>query len=129
MHVLRIRHLVVVAAMAGSLAAAGCYVEPAGPGAVVVGAYGYDPLYYDGYMVFYDPVGRPYYNANGVRIWISPGSPHYARYTAHWRAHGPAYRRWYSAHGHRYHGHRLGHGYYGGHHGHRRGHAPARPHR
>ena len=118
---------------AGVLGAQGCYAE-AGYGGTsagvgvgyasssdVVGSYGYEPQYYDGYMVYYDDVGRPFYYANGVRVFVSTGSPYYAGYVAHWRAQRPAYTRWYAHQGYRYRGYRLQGGYYGGHNGYRYG--------
>jgi len=115
MGMFNIRNLTAVALVLGSLAATGCYVEPVGPGPVVVGDYGYEPQYYDGYMVYYDGVGRPYYYANGGQIWISPGSPYYAGYVNHYRTYGGAYNRWYAGDGYRYRNYRGTGGYYGGH--------------
>lgn len=83
--------------------AAGCYVEEAPPPAY---AEGYEPEYYDGYVVYYDDIGRPYYYVNGAVVWIAPTSPYYARYAAHWRTYGPRYGAWYRSHGYRYHGYR-----------------------
>jgi len=124
-----IRRLMVVALVSGVLAASGCYVQAVEPGGeVVVGNYGYEPMYYNGYMVYYD-AGRPFYWVGGSRIWISPSSPYYAGYIGHYRTYGNAYSRWYAGHGHRYHGYRAPAGFYGGHRTyvqqHRR--APARP--
>jgi hypothetical protein len=81
-----------------------CYVEEdVAPPAY---AEGYQPEYYDGYVVYYDDGGRPFYYANGGVVWISPASPYYARYAAHWNMYRPAYRGWYSHYGYRYHGYR-----------------------
>ncbi len=57
---------------------------------------------YDGYVVYYDEVGRPSYYVNGGVVWVSPGVPAYAGLVSHWRAYGPAYHRWYTNHGYRY---------------------------
>ena len=93
----------------GSLASA-CYVEE---GAYAEGppvyAYGYEPAYYDGYVVYYDDVGRPFYYRGGAVIWISPGAPAYPGLVARWRAYGPAYHHWYIHHGYRYRGYHRGH--------------------
>ena len=70
-----------------------------------VAAYGYQPQYYNGSLVYYDNEGRPYfYDSSGGVAWVPAASPEYAGYVGHWRAYGPAYRRWYSGYGHRYHG-------------------------
>jgi hypothetical protein len=68
---------------------------------------GYEPPFSDGYVVYYDEVGRPYYYENGAVVWIAPGSPAYARFAYHWRLYGPAYRRWYAHHGYRYRAYRA----------------------
>lgn len=108
---------------AGMLALPGCYAESYGGGvgvsASIAGDYGWEPQYYDGYVVYYDDVGRPYYYSRGARIFISTGSPYYPRYVRYYRTHRPAYLRWYARHGHQYRGHRLQGGYYGGYRGYR----------
>jgi hypothetical protein len=73
-------------------AGSACYVEEGPPEYVE----GYEPPFYDGYVVYYDEVGRPYYYENGAVVWIAPGSPAYARFAYHWRLYGPGYRRWYA---------------------------------
>ena len=84
-------------------AASSCYVEEVPPPAY---AYGYEPAYYDGYVVYYDDVGRPYYYVDGAVVWIAPGVPEYPRLVAHWRTYGPAYHPWYVHDGYRYRGYR-----------------------
>ncbi len=118
-----LRNLLAVAVLAGSLSIAGCYVETVGPEGVVTGNYGYDPIYYNGYMVYYDG-GRPFYYLNGAVVWISPTDPYYHSYITHWRTYGAYYGRWNGAYGARYRGYRTPHAYYGGHRAYR---APARP--
>ena len=118
-----LRNLLVVAVLAGSMSIAGCYVETVGPEGVAVGNYGYDPIYYNGYMVYYD-AGRPFYYLNGAVVWISPADPYYNTYITHWRTYGAYYGRWYGAYGARYRGYRTATPYYGGHRAYR---APARP--
>jgi hypothetical protein len=116
MGMFNIRSLALVTLILGSLAATGCYVEPVGPEPVV--AEGYTPQYYDGYVVYYDGVGRPFYYVNGVQVWVPPSSPYYVGYVNYWHAYGPAYNRWYSTYGYRYRGWRGrsygGRGYYRG---------------
>jgi hypothetical protein len=94
--------------LVGSLPLAGCYVEPEGP----VVAEGYQPQMYNGYVVYYDGAGRPYYNYNGATMWIPESSPYYVGYVNHWRAYGPAYNRWYAGYGARYRGYYRPGGYY-----------------
>lgn len=81
---------------------------------------GYVPAYYDGYVVYYDDIGRPYYYEGGAVVWVSPGSPYYPGLTHHWRVYGPYYRGWYAHYGYRYRPYRYGPGYYG-YHGYSRG--------
>ncbi len=104
--------------------AAGCYAEtyPAAYGVtsadVTIG--GYSPAYYDGYVVYYDRIGRPYYYNGGVAYWIPPSSPYYGGYENHYRYYGGYYPYWYNHYGYRYGGYRAGPpGYYGyrGYHG------------
>ncbi|MBI5482187.1 MAG: hypothetical protein HY906_25250 [Deltaproteobacteria bacterium] len=124
-----LRNLMAVALLTGALAGAGCYVETVSPEGVVVGNYGYEPMYYNGYMVYYDG-GRPFYWAGGGQVWIPATSPYYHSYIAHYRAYGPAYSRWYAGGGYRYRTFRGGTGYYGGHHNYVRTYrAPVRHHR
>ena len=114
-----------LACVCGALPA--CYVEPE-PVTVSSGVYagdGYEPAYYDGYLVYYDSVGRPFYYNRGAVVWVSPGSPYYGGLVNHYRLYGPAYHRWYGHYGYGYRGYRVAPGYhayhgYGG--GYRGGH-------
>ena len=99
-----LRNLVFAAAIAGlGATSAGCIVAETPPPAY---AYDYQPQYYDGYVVYYDDYGRPYYYAGGAAYWIPPASPYYRVYVAHWHRYGPAYHRWYVHDGYRYRGYR-----------------------
>jgi hypothetical protein len=107
-----VRAMILGAALAGAvLASVGCYAEPYGTIPPPEYAYGYAPTYYDGYVVYYDDGGRPFYYVNGAVVWVPPTVAAYPGLVAHWRAHGPAYRDWH-AHvgptyrGYRFHGHR-----------------------
>jgi len=62
--------------------------------------YGYQPLLYDGYVVYYTDDGVPYYWAGGVRVWVPVSAR--LRYTDHYRHHRGAYRHWYTKRGHYY---------------------------
>lgn len=109
------RLLVVPVLLASSFVFAGCYAETGTTtvtSADVVADDGYEPAYYDGYVVYYDDVGRPYYYDRGAVIWVSPGSPHYAGLVHHWHVYGPAYRRWNARSGPRYHEVRRAPGYH-----------------
>jgi hypothetical protein len=84
---------------------AACYAEEEVPAPEYADA-GYQPQYYDGYVVYYDDGGRPYYYANGAVFWVPPTAPVYVGLVAHWHRYGPAYHHWYAHYGHRYHGYR-----------------------
>lgn len=102
----RLRTLSLGALIAGlaMIGGSGCYVEEAPPPAY---ADGYQPQYYDGYVVYYDGVGRPYYYANGAVVWVPPTSPFYLGLVNHWRYNRGAYYRWYGNRGYRYRGYRA----------------------
>jgi hypothetical protein len=87
------------------VAAPGCYVEEGPPPAM---AYGYAPQYYDGYVVYFDGAGRPFYHVGGAVVWVPATSPYYAGLVGHWRAYGPAYGRWFGHYGYRYRSYRGG---------------------
>ena len=97
------------------LALGGCYADMEPQPTYVTSAEvdGYVPAYYDGYVVYYDDYGRPYYyGPNGVAIWVDAGSPHYWGLVQHWRVYGHAYPRWYAHYGARYRGYRAAPGYH-----------------
>jgi hypothetical protein len=83
----------------------GCYVETV-PDPVY--ADGYQPSFYDGYVVYYDGIGRPFYYVNGSPFWVPVHSPYYAGLVNHWHTYGPAYGHWYAHYGYRYQGFRGG---------------------
>ena len=98
-HTDRIRSALAVLMIASGMMANACYVETySGPGYVD----GYEPAFYDGYVVYYDDLGRPYYYAGGVVYWVSPESPRYGGLVRHYRVYGPAYHRWVRDYGYRY---------------------------
>jgi hypothetical protein len=90
--------LALAVASSGALLS-GCVVEEVPPP-----AYGYEPMLYDGYVVYYDDVGRPYYYVNGAVVWVPPSAPTYAVLVGHWHRYGPAYHRWVAHYGYRYRG-------------------------
>jgi hypothetical protein len=102
-----VRGLALAALMAGFVPlGSACYVEEDVPPPAY--AEGYQPQFYDGYVVYYDDVGRPYYYNNGAVFWVPATSPLYIGYVNHWHAYGPAYRSWYGHYGYRYRGYRAG---------------------
>lgn len=109
---------------AAGMSSSGCYVSAA-PAEPVVATNYYTPLYYNGYVVYYDDVGRPVYYAGGVRYYIPPTYVGYNRYVVHYRTHRVHYNRWYGSRGHRYRTYRRSHRAGAR----RRGRAPARHHR
>ena len=65
----KIVRVVAVAVLAGSASlCAGCYADVQ---AEPVSVYGYEPRYYDGYVVYYDDGGRPFYYVNGRVSWVT----------------------------------------------------------
>jgi hypothetical protein len=102
------RHLTFAALLVGMVPMTGCYVDAQEPAV----AEGYEPQYYNGYVVYYDGVGRPFYYYNGAQMWVPESSPYYYGYVNHWRAYGPAYNRWYAGYGYRYRGYYRPGGYY-----------------
>jgi hypothetical protein len=102
----QVRSYVLAALVAGTAPlGAACYVEEdIGP---PVYAYGYEPVYYDGYVVYYDGGGRPYYYVNGAVAWVPPSAPIYPRLVEHYHVYGGAYTTWHSNGGYRYRGYRY----------------------
>jgi hypothetical protein len=72
---------------------------------VVVGPpleYGYQPLLYDGYVVYYTDDGVPFYWMAGTRVWVPVSFR--ARYISHWRSHRHSYHKWHKHRGNHYRG-------------------------
>lgn len=87
------------------LTLSGCTVTP--PRATVtVGAGLYSPLYYDGYTVFYDDVGVPYYYRGGVRFYVPRTYGRYDVLRRHYYDNPTAYRHWHRRYGTRWRGYR-----------------------
>lgn len=87
--------LVVIALASG---ATGCVIS-ARPAAAVVT---YEPVYYEGNMVFYDDHGLPYYYTDGVVYYVPRTSPQFNVYVGHYGRYRTSYRRWYQTEGHVY---------------------------
>lgn len=70
---------------------------------VVVGPpleYGYEPILYNGYVVYYTDEGVPFYWYNGSQFWIPDAER--PMYVTHWHRHRDSYRVWYQNRGHLY---------------------------
>lgn len=68
----------------------------------VVATANYNPMYYDGYVVYYDDGGRPLYYVNGSPVYVPPTYRGYHSLVNHYHHHRVPYRRWYANHGVRY---------------------------
>ena len=91
--------LLVLLTLAG-LAWSGCILRPR---AIYVGPpveYGYTPLLYNGYVVYYDQGGIPFYWYSGGRVFIPMGQRAY--YVDHYHSHNQAYWRWHQHRGNHY---------------------------
>jgi hypothetical protein len=100
MNIPSVRGVALAALLAALIpSASGCYAEVDEP---PVYAEGYQPQFYDGYVVYYDDIGRPYYYVNGAVVWVPPTAPVYVGLVNHWRVYGRAYHSWYATHGYRY---------------------------
>ena len=84
-----------------SLTAVSC-VFSVDPAPVSVGTSYYNPMYYNGYVVYYDTLGRPMYYVNGATYYVPSTYGSYHLLTGHYATHRHPYNRWYGSHGHRY---------------------------
>lgn len=97
---LRLRLLGLAFAALAGFGLGGCTVGvSAGP--VPVATSYYSPMYYNGYVVYYDQLGQPIYYANGARYLVPRTYAHYGRLRLHYRRHRRVYHRWYRARGRR----------------------------
>ena len=62
--------------------------------------YGYQPMLYNGYVVYYTAAGVPFYWSRGVRVYVPVA--YRAVYVDHWHTHRSAYVRWHRHRGHHY---------------------------
>jgi len=99
------RNLVFAALIFSVARLSACYVEE--EVGVPVYAEGYQPQFYDGYVVYYDQVGRPFYYVNGGVAWVPATYPGYVGLVNHWNLYGPAYGRWNARYGSRYRSYRA----------------------
>ena len=104
---LSIRHLprsvLVLIALAFAVPLAGCELEEAE--APVVEA-AYQPTYYDGYVVYYDAGGLPYYYVDDTTYYVPRSYVSYGALVDHYHVYRPDSHRWYISSGYRYRGYR-----------------------
>jgi hypothetical protein len=67
----------------------GCIVAADPPPRVAVAA---SPLYYNGYAVYYDDWGYPFYYSGGVAFYVPRTYAHYDVLLGHYRTHPGLYR-------------------------------------
>jgi hypothetical protein len=84
-----------------SITAVSC-VFSVDPAPVSVGTSYYNPMYYNGYVVYYDTLGRPIYYVNGATYYVPSTYVHYHALSRHYVTYRHHYHRWYGSHGHRY---------------------------
>ena len=66
----------------------------------------YQPLFYNGYLVFFDNWGRPFISVDGEVFFIPTTHVYYTTYVRHFRIHRTRYNSWYRTHGVRLRGRR-----------------------
>jgi hypothetical protein len=71
---------------------------------VPMAEFGWDPIYYDGYVIYYSDEGLPFYYVDGVQVWIPAHERYY--YVDYYHQHRDAYQTWYRQRGHQYQGYR-----------------------
>jgi hypothetical protein len=77
------------------------------PGVGVYGGVGvayYSPPFYDGYVVYYDGAGLPYYYRGGRTVYVPRSYVGYRALTIHYQRYRHQYHRWYRDRGYHYHG-------------------------
>ncbi len=67
--------------------------------------FGYEPVLYDGYVVYYTQDSVPFYWVNNVQVSVP--TAHRGVYVQHYRQHQTAYQQWHAQRGNRYRGHRY----------------------
>ena len=85
----------------GGFSLSACVLS-AEPGEVSVGTSYYSPMYYNGYIVYYDSVGSPIYYSGGATYYVPSTYGQYHAYRSHYTTHRGNYNRWNSSQGHRY---------------------------
>ena len=100
----KVNRMIVALALVGAVGvvSAGCFVPADGYSGPMVRTNYYQPMYYNGYLVYYSDAGVPYYYYNGAVVYVPRTYVGYNRYYSHWRGNRVHYRRWYRHRGHRY---------------------------
>jgi len=86
---------VLVAGVASATALSGCYLE-ARPATVDYSYGGWTPYYYNGNLVYFDTLGRPYYYSSGSLMYVPATWVHYGASVNAYRLYGYRYRAWHS---------------------------------
>jgi hypothetical protein len=73
---------------------------------IVVSTADYQPLFYNGCLVFFDDWGRPFINVDDQVVFIPTTYVYYTTYVRHFQMHRARYHAWYRTHGVRLRGHR-----------------------
>ncbi|MBN2723604.1 MAG: hypothetical protein JXR95_05970 [Deltaproteobacteria bacterium] len=84
-----------VVALSAATMLSGCVVS-ARPATVSYSYGGWNAQYYNGALVYYDTMGRPYYYTSGVRYYVPATWYGYSRLVNHYRVHRSAYLRWHT---------------------------------
>jgi hypothetical protein len=74
--------------------ATGCFVS-AQPAVVEAE---YQPMYYEGQVVYYDDGGAPIYYVDEQVRYVPASYVHFGTLRTHYHNHAPAYRRWHESH-------------------------------
>ena len=114
----------VFAVLACAAFAPGCYAQAGTSTVTSAEVDEYPPAYYDGYVVYYDNVGNPFYYDRGAVVWVPHSSPHYVGLGNHYHVTGRSYGRWNNNHGGQYRNYRAAPGYHAYHGYNGGGHAP-----
>jgi hypothetical protein len=85
----------------GGLSFSACVLS-AEPGGASVSTSYYSPMYYNGYIVYYDTAGLPLYYIGGAAYYVPATHGQYHSYRHHYTTHRTHYSQWYSSRGHRY---------------------------
>lgn len=95
---MKLRPLLLIGSM---LAVSGCTVHARTiPASATIDMY--EPLYYDGYTVYYDDFGAPFYYVNGRTRFVPRTYVGFNVLVDHYNHHRPGYRRWYQREGNRH---------------------------
>jgi hypothetical protein len=95
--------LMLVAAL--GVAASGCTVRGGAYATTPVPAARvevYEPMYYDGYVVYYDDHGAPYYYVGDTVTYVPRTHASFNVYVGHYHKHRASYRHWYRVEGPRH---------------------------